>query len=93
LEKVSIHCNFFDLGGSSLTAIRLYCKLKELFDSSLSIVDLFRHPTVSGIARYLSQERSEEQSTFEYIYDSAQRQKEGIRRQQQLLKLRRRANG
>lgn len=93
LEKVSIHCNFFDLGGSSITAIRLYGKLKELFDSSLSIVDLFRHPTVSGIARYLSQECSEQQSNFEHIYDSAKRQKEGIRRQQQLLKLRRRANG
>jgi non-ribosomal peptide synthetase component F len=92
LEKVSIHCNFFDLGGSSLAMIRMYSKLRELFDSPLSVVDLFKHPTVSGMARYLSQERRGEQSTFQHIHDSAKRQKEAIRQQQKLLKLRRRVN-
>jgi acyl carrier protein len=59
LEKVGIHDNFFELGGHSLLIIQLHSKLREVFDKTLSVSDLFQYPTVSSLARYIGQEESE----------------------------------
>lgn len=56
LEKVGIHSNFFDVGGRSLAMIRVCRKLREICDREISVVELFKHPTISGMAQYLSQE-------------------------------------
>jgi amino acid adenylation domain-containing protein/non-ribosomal peptide synthase protein (TIGR01720 family) len=46
--------NFFDLGGSSLLMIELRAKLRRHLGRDLSIVELFRNPTVRSLARHLS---------------------------------------
>lgn len=45
--------NFFDLGGHSLLLVRVRERLLPLFGGELSITDMFRYPTVAGLARHL----------------------------------------
>ncbi|HKC10858.1 MAG TPA: beta-ketoacyl synthase N-terminal-like domain-containing protein, partial [Vicinamibacteria bacterium] len=55
LDDVGVHDNFFDLGGHSLTLLRVHKKLRDSVpDADVKIVDLFHHPTVSALATHLS---------------------------------------
>ena len=58
IQNASIHDNFFDLGGHSLLVVLLHNRLKEAFQRELSIVDLFRYPTVASLARLLAPEEA-----------------------------------
>jgi amino acid adenylation domain-containing protein len=62
LDKVSIHENFFDLGGSSIDVIRMNEKLKMVVNLNGEddfVSKMFRYTTISSLARYLSQKDSE----------------------------------
>jgi acyl carrier protein len=54
VDRVGADDNFFDLGGHSLLVVQLQSKLRERFQSEFSLMELFRRPTVSAIAEYLS---------------------------------------
>ncbi|MGB3203984.1 MAG: amino acid adenylation domain-containing protein [Crinalium sp.] len=54
VERVSIHDNFFDLGGNSLLAIRLLNQIQAQFQRELPLSTLFLNPTISEIAANLS---------------------------------------
>jgi AMP-binding enzyme C-terminal domain/Phosphopantetheine attachment site len=54
VEKVGMHDNFFDLGGHSILLIEANSKLRLALDREWSVVDMFRHPTVSAMAEFLS---------------------------------------
>src|SRR5258707_7393144 len=54
VEKVGIHDNFFDLGGHSLLLAKVHARLREVLERDLSLVDLFKNPTVSSLAAALS---------------------------------------
>ncbi|MEH2081254.1 MAG: amino acid adenylation domain-containing protein [Nostoc sp.] len=64
LEKVGIHDNFFDLGGHSLLLIQIHTKLREVFPQEISVINLFEYPTISSLAKYLTQ-KSPETFSFE----------------------------
>src|SRR5690606_38001316 len=49
-DKVGINDNFFDLGGHSLTAIRLIARIKKEFSIELNIKDVFAEPTIETLA-------------------------------------------
>jgi len=53
LENIGIHDNFFDVGGHSLLMVRLQSQLKAKFSTDLSLVELFRYPTIHAIARQI----------------------------------------
>ncbi|PTM41487.1 MupA/Atu3671 family FMN-dependent luciferase-like monooxygenase [Bosea sp. 124] len=53
LERVSTGDNFFKLGGHSLLAVQMHRHLKATLAPSLTITDLFRFPTVAGLAEHL----------------------------------------
>jgi hypothetical protein len=55
VEMVGTQDNFFDLGGHSLLMARVHGRLVQLLNRDLSMLDLFRFPTVSSLARHLSQ--------------------------------------
>jgi amino acid adenylation domain-containing protein len=57
LEKVGIHDNFFDMGGHSLLMIRMQSRLEQILHREIPIIELFRYPTVSTLALYLSMEK------------------------------------
>jgi amino acid adenylation domain-containing protein len=54
LEKVSLHDNFFDLGGHSLLLIQVNSRLREALNRNISMVVMFQYPTISALARHLS---------------------------------------
>ncbi|MDC0749710.1 non-ribosomal peptide synthetase [Polyangium mundeleinium] len=47
--------NFFDLGGNSLLAMRVYAELREQLHIDLPAVALFQYPTVGALADHLGQ--------------------------------------
>jgi amino acid adenylation domain-containing protein len=57
LRQVGVHDNFFDAGGHSLLLVRVHGALRRTFDTSLSVVDLFRLPTINDLARAIAAER------------------------------------
>jgi len=54
VEEVGLDDNFFDLGGHSLLLARLRSRLRESFPKDVSVVVLFRYPTVRSLAEYLA---------------------------------------
>ena len=55
VERIGVDDNFFDLGGDSLLLTQARVRLRTLFHRDIPIVELFRYPTVSALARYLQQ--------------------------------------
>ncbi|MCP4216458.1 MAG: amino acid adenylation domain-containing protein, partial [bacterium] len=54
LREVGIHDNFFEIGGNSLSIIRLNSLIKKQFKRSISIPDMFTYPTIHTFANYLT---------------------------------------
>ena len=50
LSFVSVHDNFFDLGGHSMIAVKIAMRSRETFDIDLPVAALFRAPTVAKLA-------------------------------------------
>ncbi|MBN3925211.1 amino acid adenylation domain-containing protein [Nostoc sp. NMS4] len=59
VEKVGIHDNFFDIGGHSLLLVTIHAKLRENFTTNISVINLFEHPTINSLAKYLTQKQTE----------------------------------
>ena len=57
VDKIGIHDNFFDVGGHSLLLVQVHSQLQEQIDLPLTIMDLFKYPTVSTLAQYLSSQQ------------------------------------
>ncbi|WP_375501417.1 amino acid adenylation domain-containing protein [uncultured Nostoc sp.] len=91
-KQVGIYDNFFDIGGHSLLIIQVGNKVREIFNSNISVTDLFKYPTISNLAKYLSQENNVEQTALAPSDELAKKQKEAIKRQKQLMKQKRKAN-
>jgi acyl carrier protein len=82
LEKVGVEDSFFDLGGHSLLMAQAQSKLREVVGREVSIVELFKYPTISSLAKYLSEE-PEEKSSVGQSQERIKKQKDAINRQKQ----------
>ena len=51
LERVGVHDNFFDLGGSSMTILRVKDRVERRFQLRVPTVVFFQYPIVSGLAK------------------------------------------
>ncbi|MFP5285759.1 MAG: beta-ketoacyl synthase N-terminal-like domain-containing protein, partial [Thermoanaerobaculia bacterium] len=58
VPRVGVHDNFFDLGGHSLLMAKVHARLQE-FLPGLSLIDLFKHPTIAALARAVAGEARE----------------------------------
>ncbi len=65
IENLGVHENFFDLGGHSLLMAEVYGKLPGLLKEDLTMVDLFKYPTISTLAHYLEKDAEETQFHIE----------------------------
>lgn len=84
LERVGIHDSFFDLGGHSLLLVQVHGRLRETY-SRLTLIDLFRYPTVSTLAAQLSSAQPAEESSAEF-QQRAHKQKAFRDRRKELAK-------
>ncbi len=56
LPVMGLQDNFFDLGGHSLLLPKVLARVRELAQREVSMVDLFRYPTVQALAAYVAGE-------------------------------------
>jgi aryl carrier-like protein len=59
VEQVGIHDNFFELGGHSLLLVQMRTEFQTRLGQDVTIVQLFEHPTIHDLAKYLSQAQAE----------------------------------
>lgn len=52
-SRVGLHDNFFTLGGHSLLALQLHREIKKDIAPQITITDIYRFPTVSGLTGFL----------------------------------------
>jgi phthiocerol/phenolphthiocerol synthesis type-I polyketide synthase E len=58
VEALSIYDNFFEIGGSSLLATRLFTQIANVFGKRLPLATIFEAPTIEELAVVLGQEVS-----------------------------------
>jgi hypothetical protein len=84
LEKVGINDNFFDLGGHSLLLTQVHTRLSEKIESKkeLTIVDLFRYPTIHSLGKYIEEDDKQGQpgEIYRKIQDRAAKQRQAFSR-------------
>jgi amino acid adenylation domain-containing protein len=54
IPQVGLNDNFFDLGGDSISAVRLTSGLQRLLDVGVSLVAIFDAPTIAELTAYLA---------------------------------------
>jgi len=54
LDRISIHDNFFDVGGHSLALLAVQNRLRRVGGYQVPVVKLFQFPTVASLSTYLS---------------------------------------
>ena len=95
VETVGVHDNFFDLGGDSFSVYDVYSKLCELLGCELSILDLFKYPTVNALAGHiktLGEKQPVRQSQKETEKRAWKQQQANSRRQQMAMERAAKAN-
>jgi amino acid adenylation domain-containing protein len=75
LPQVGVRDNFFELGGHSLMLMLVLKSIKARFGKDLRIVDFFKYPTISELARHLDGDAAPEQSKLERTADRAANQR------------------
>nr|WP_154958152.1 SDR family NAD(P)-dependent oxidoreductase [Paenibacillus xylanexedens] len=68
-EKLSIHDNFYELGGDSLLATHLLRHVNQVFPSTVDITDIYSHPTVSSMASIIESRTGQSPEQLENSVD------------------------
>ncbi|HEU4561817.1 MAG TPA: amino acid adenylation domain-containing protein [Longimicrobium sp.] len=83
VERVGIRDNFFDLGGTSVRLATLHRLLVDRLQRPVAVVDLFRFPTVAGLAEHLGEEDDGGERRRGEVQDRAERQRQAQAARQQ----------
>jgi acyl carrier protein len=73
VDKVGVNDNFFEVGGNSLRLVQVHSKLCEAFHQVVPVAELFRYPTISSLAQYLSLEPNA-QPSLQHVQERAKKQ-------------------
>ncbi|QKQ73081.1 non-ribosomal peptide synthetase [Nostoc sp. TCL240-02] len=65
IDNIGVHDNFFELGGHSLLMVKVHSQLHEIFQTDLSMLDMFRYPTINSLAEFFSQTKNQTSSFSE----------------------------
>jgi acyl carrier protein len=57
VDRVGMRDNFFELGGHSLLLLQLHGKLSETLRQKVSIIELFKYPTIATLTAHLDQDQ------------------------------------
>ncbi len=64
VERLSIHDNFFSIGGHSLLAMRLVSATRKELGLEISVKQFFNHPTVAKQAAFLAEQTQATQQSY-----------------------------
>jgi phthiocerol/phenolphthiocerol synthesis type-I polyketide synthase E len=56
IRSISVHQNYFELGGNSILAVRLFAQIENVFKVKLPLSTLIEAPTIGQLARVLRTE-------------------------------------
>ncbi|MDZ8257279.1 non-ribosomal peptide synthetase [Nostoc sp. ChiQUE01b] len=84
IEKIGIHDNFFELGGHSLLMVKVHSQLREIFQTDLSMIDMFRYPTISSLVECFTTIKNHT-SSFQKTEIKIEKLKDGKAQQQKRL--------
>jgi acyl carrier protein len=87
IEQIGTHDNFFDLGGDSFLIVQIHTRLREQIKGELTVEKLFQYPTISTLAKHLSQEEAEEAAT-QQVRERTKQQQVLAREKQLMMKKR-----
>jgi amino acid adenylation domain-containing protein len=88
VDKVGIYDNFFDLGGNSITVIRLNSRLNEVLEMNIPVVKMYKYLTIRSFVEYLNRKETEEVLFNKEIEGIGTKEKASQRRQTQKMKRR-----
>ena len=83
VDRVGIHDNFFELGGNSLLIAQAHHRLREELKRELSLVDMFKYPTVNALAQHLSRNGQAAAPLYQDLQVQAQKRKDALRQREQ----------
>jgi surfactin family lipopeptide synthetase A len=66
-ESISIHDNFFDLGGNSILLVKLYGKINTVYPDLLELTDLFSKSKISEQAEYITQKMDADHASVKHM--------------------------
>ena len=69
-ESISIHDNFFDLGGNSILLVKLHSRINGIYPDILELTDLFSKSRIIEQAEYIAQKISDNPEAGFKINDS-----------------------
>ncbi len=81
IDNVDVHTSFFALGGQSVLLVRVLTKLTAALEREISVIDLFRYPTVSSLASHLEKADVAPRRSIQRATERAQKQREAARQQ------------
>ncbi len=61
LTEIGLHDSFFEIGGHSLLLIQVHSQLQKICDRTLTLMDMFRYPTISDLAEFLTSNHTQNQ--------------------------------
>ncbi|MGZ5071277.1 MAG: phosphopantetheine-binding protein, partial [Methylobacter sp.] len=56
-DAISTNANFFEIGGNSLSLVRVHWEIEKKYPQT-TLMDLFAHPNIADLARFLAQGNS-----------------------------------
>ena len=80
VDRVGATDNFFDQGGHSLLLLRVHARLQKELGGTLTVVDLFRYPTVRTLAERLGRPAPAADASVQRAKDRAAQQREALQR-------------
>lgn len=58
-QPIGVNEDFFDLGGTSIIAIRLFTEIEKQFQKKLQPISLLNHRTVETLAKFIAEDKGE----------------------------------
>jgi hypothetical protein len=91
LPAVGLDDHFFELGGSSLLAVAVQTRIEAELSTSVSLLDLFEHPTLRALANHLGQGAAAPAVARPALEEKAARQRQAFERQREQMRAGRRS--